>query len=178
MEKMVAAWISAVSVKVRDWMWKIFWNQCYRTWHLIKWGHWASEGGLQNDVLVSDLRTWAGNVLFVWDRERQRTNQIQSLCKISSLPFSSFPPFLPFPLPFTLSFHACSFPLFPPLPIFANLESLIKNSCPLKSLCLQWSPKLFWQRKVTLISVLKTNLWVKITTAYHLAKLFPISLNA
>lgn len=105
---------------------------------------------------------------------------------IRPLPFPSFLP-LPFPSclfllssPLHPSLHFSHFipvsSLFPPplwRPWIFNLKFLIPWSH-----CLLWSPKLFWQRKVTLTSVLRTNLWVKITTAYHLAKLCQISLNA
>lgn len=141
-------------------------------------GTWL-RGDTEQVKEVSKMMFWLGSCcLFGTENVRGHTKNNHYG---RSLPFPSllfFSSFLSFPPPFHARLSCLLLPPLPTLPISENLESLIKNSCPLKSLCLQWSPKLFWQRKVTLISVLKTNLWVKITTAYHLAKLFQISLNA
>lgn len=133
------------------------------------WMHWRGGGGLQNVTLF----------FFVWDREYQRRNWIQSLYKTSPL-FPSFLFFSPLLSSHSLTFFCLpsSLPI-PSLSLHLWRPWIFSWKLPTPwSHCLLWCPKLFWQGKVTLTSVLRANLWVKITTAYHLAKLFQISLSA
>lgn len=175
MEEIIVTWIRAVPIKeVSDWTWKIYWNSSYRTWYLIKWGHWGGEGGHPKGAPVSDLRKWVGIVSFAWDRECQRRKWMQSLYNTSLFLFSFFS-FLSFPLLSFLPLISLLFSAFSYL--WRSWSFSLKFPTPWSN-CLLWSPKLFWQGKVTLTSVLRANPWVKITTAYHLAKSLQIFLSA
>lgn len=136
---------------------------------MIMWVHWRGEGGLPNVTLFS----------FVWDRDCQRRNWMQSLYKTSSPLFPSFLFSLLFSPPIPSHFSASLPPSLFHLSLHLWRPWIFRLKPPTTwSHRLLWCPKLFWQGKVTLTSVLRANLWVKITTAYHLAKLFQISLSA
>lgn len=177
MKEIVGTWIRAEPVKgMSYWTGKIFW---IRTIELDSWFSEGTEIVKENSKILLWFLTWENELglclLFEIANVRgeNESNHINP-------PLCSPPSFILLP-PLFFSFLFLSSFLLPLPSLFSSILQRwifsLKFATPW-SHCLLWNPKLFWQGKVTLTSVLRANPWVKITATYHLAKSFQIDLSA